>query len=98
MGNYMFCEGLFEAIELEAKAKARAEELLNEMPYYIKTPGVLGIDVKRVLYPFSGYAIEADLLYDGEVVKHYEAFDLLELALLHLQMGVILNSRKHEEV
>ena len=90
MGNCMFCEDLAESIELERQAKARAEELLKEMPYYIRTPGVLGIEVRRVLYPFSGWAVEADLLYDGEVVQHYESFELLELALLHLQMGAIL--------
>lgn len=97
MGNMMFCEDLSEAIELEEHARARADELLKEMPYYISTPGVLSIEIRRVLYPFSGWAIEADLLYDGELVEHYESFDLLELALLHLQMGAILRSRKKEE-
>lgn len=89
MGNYMFCDCLSESMELEAQAKARAEELLREMPFYIRTPGALGIQIHRVLYPFSGWAIEADLLYDGEVVRHYESFELLEIDLLFLQMKAL---------
>lgn len=90
MGNCMFCDNLAESLQLEKQAKARAAELLQEMPYYIRTPGVLGIEVRRVLYPFSGWAIEADLLYDGEAIRHYESFELLELDLLHLQMKALL--------
>ena len=90
MGNCMFCDNLAESRQLEEQAKARATELLQEMPYYIRTPGILGIEVRRVLYPFSGWAIEADLLYDGEVLRHYESFELLELDLLHLQMKALL--------
>lgn len=93
MGNSMFCDDRAESLQLEEQAKARATELLVEMPYYIRTPGVLGIDVQRVLYPFTGWAIEADLLYDGEVLRHYESFALLEIDLLHLQMKAILKGR-----
>lgn len=94
MGNYMFCDCLSEAKELEEQAKVRAEVLLQEMPFYIRTPGVLGIQIQRVLHPFSGWAIEADLLYDGEVVRHYESFEMLELDLLFLQMKA-LKGGKH---
>lgn len=94
MGNCMFCDNLAESIQLEQQAKDRAAELLLEMPYYIHTPGVLSIEVRRVLYPFSCWAIEADLLYDGEVIRHYESFELLELDLLHLQMKAILRGGK----
>lgn len=93
MGNYMFCEDLAEALEFEAEAKNRAAKLLQEMPIYIQTPGTLGINIQRVLYPFSGWAIEADLLYDGEIVRHYESFELLELELLHLQLAVLCKQR-----
>ena len=89
MGNFMFCDCLSESMELEAQAKTRAEELLQEIPFYIRTPGVLGIQIQRALHPFSGWAIEADLLYDGEVVRHYESFELLELDLLFLQMKAL---------
>ena len=92
MGNMMFCSDKAEAIRLEIEAKARAAELLREMPQYIRTPGALSIDVYRKLYSFSGWAVEADLLYDGEVVRHYECFDLLELDLLHLQMKALRRS------
>ena len=94
MGNCMFCDNLAEALQLEEQAKARAALLLSEMPYYIQTPGVLGIEIRRVLFSFSGWAIEADLLYDGEIIRRYESFELLELDLLHLQMKAILNGRK----
>lgn len=95
MGNCMFCDRLAEAKQLEEQAKIRAAELLREMPYYIRTPGVLGIEVRRVLHPFSCWAVEADLMYDGEVLRHYESFELLELDLLHLQMAVILKGAKN---
>ena len=90
MGNCMFCDNLAESLQLEQQAKARAAELLREMPIYIRTPGVLSIEVRRVLHPFSCWAVEADLLYDGDVIRHYESFELLELDLLHLQMKAIL--------
>ena len=92
MGNCMFCDNLSESLELEKQAKARAEELLREMPCYIRTPGVLSIEIVRVLYPFTGWAVEANLLYDGEVLRHYESFELLEIDLLHLQIKAILQS------
>lgn len=95
MGNYMFCEDLPEALELEAQAKTRAEQLLQEMPFYIRTPGTIGIEIHRVLHPFSGYAIAADLLFDGEIVRQYESFEMLELDLLHLQLGVLAKTMNH---
>ena len=94
MGNCMFCDNMAESLELEKQAKARAEELLREMPYYIRTPGILSIEIFRVKYPFTGWAVEANLLYDGEVLRHYESFELLEIDLLHLQMKAILQNKK----
>ena len=95
MGNCMFCDNRSESLQLEEQAKIRTAELLREMPCYIRTPGALGINVYRKLHPFSCWAVEADLLYDGEVIRHYESFELLELDLLHLQMKAILNGRRN---
>ena len=95
MGNFMFCEDLSEALELENEAKRRAEQLLLEMPFHIRTTGVIGIEIHRVLHPFSGWAIAADLLFNGDVVRHYESFELLELDLLHLQLGVLAKTMNH---
>ena len=97
MGNCMFCDNLAESLQLEEQAKVRAAELLQEMPYYINSPGVLGIEVRRVQHPFSGWAVEADLLYDGEVVRSYESFELLELDILHLQMKALLKGVNNEQ-
>lgn len=89
MGSMLFCENLAEALHMEETAKARAAELLQEMPFYIHTDGVLGIEVYRVRHSFSGWSIEAELTCDGETVRRYESFELLELDLLHLQMAAL---------
>lgn len=95
MGNMLFCENLNEALQLEKEAKVRAAVLLKEMPKYAQMPpGALGIVIRRKLYPFSGWAIEADLTWDGEIVRKYESFDLLELDLLHIQMAAIQRGRE----
>ena len=94
MGSMLFCENLAEALRMEEIAKARAEELLQEMPFYVHTPGVIGINVYRVRHNFSGWSIEAELTYEGETVKRYDSFELLELDLLHLQMAVLLRGTK----
>lgn len=93
--SYMFCEELTEAVALEAQAKKEAEELLRELPAFIDAPaGAIGIDVQRVRYPFTGWAIEADLTWDGEVIRHYEAFDLLTLELTELELKIMLERRR----
>lgn len=90
MGCMMFCANKTEALRLETEAKVRAEQLLRELSYYIRTPeGALDILVRSVLYPFSGWAIEADLTWNGGILRHYESFELLELDLLHMQMGIL---------
>lgn len=90
----MFCESRTEALQLEMEANARAERLLREMPFYMRGPaGALGITVRPVLHPFSGWAIAADLTWCGEVLRHYESFELLELDLLHLQMKALCIAR-----
>lgn len=92
--SYMFCEDLTEAMALEAQAKKEAAELLRELPTFINAPdGAIGIDVQRVLYPFTGWAIEADLTWYGEAVRHYEAFDLLALELTELEIKAMLQGR-----
>lgn len=86
----MFCTNKAEALRLELMAHDRARRLLNEMRYYIRAPeGALGIEVRPVLHPFSGWAIEADLTWCGEVIRHYESFELLELDLLHMQLHAL---------
>lgn len=91
--SYMFCENLAEAVALEAQAKKEAEQLLRDLPAFIKAPtGAIGIRVQRVQYPFTRWTIEADLTWDGEVVRHYEAFDLLVLDLTELEMKAMLQS------
>lgn len=95
MSSYMFCEDLTEAVALEAQAQKEAAQLLRELPAYIKAPaGAIGINVQRVLYPFTGWAIEADLTWNGEAVRHYEAFDLLALELTELEMKIMLKGRR----
>ena len=90
--SYMFCEDLTEAVALEAQAKKEAAELLRELPAFINAPaGAIGIDVQRVHYA-AMWAIEADLTWDGEIVRHYEAFDLLVLDLTALEMKAMLQS------
>lgn len=96
MSSMLFCDDLAEAIRMEDEAKRRAGELLQEMPLYIRTPGVLGIEIRRVLHNFSGWAVEARLTYDGETVREYDSFELLELDLLHLQMTSLLRRRQKE--
>lgn len=90
--SYMFCEDLTEAVALEAQAKKEAAELLRELPAFINAPaGAIGIDVQRVQYA-AMWAIEADLTWGGEIVRHYEAFDLLVLDLTALEMKAMLQS------
>lgn len=91
--SFMFCADLQEAILLEAEANARKGLILEELAAYINTPGTIGIEVHRVLHAFSGWSVEADLTYDGEVVRHYEAFDLLELELCELELKILCQQR-----
>lgn len=36
--SYMFCDDLTEAVALEAQAKKEAEQLLRELPLFVKAP------------------------------------------------------------
>lgn len=47
--------------------------------------------------PFSGWARETDLMFDGEVVRHYPAFDLLELDLNELGLKNLCKQRGSRE-
>lgn len=91
--GYMFCENAQEAVDLEKRANERKDSILQELAAYIRTPGAIGISVRRVKYPFSGWAVEADLTYNGEVIRHYEAFDLLELELNEIELNIICKQR-----
>lgn len=92
--SYLFCESLTEAKKLTAQANCDKVQVLEELSHYIRAPGVVGIDVKRVQHTSGIWSVEADLTFDGEVVRHYEAYDLLVLDLLHLEMAVLARSRE----
>ena len=47
--------------------------------------------MQRVHYA-TCWAIEADLTWNGEAIRHYEAFDLLVLDLTALEMKAMLYS------
>ena len=91
--GYMFCVNESEAVKLEAMAQKEAAGILRELPAYINAPaGAIGICVQRVRHPSSVWAIEADLTWYGETVRHYEAFDLLVLDLTMLEIKAMLHS------
>nr|WP_325297191.1 hypothetical protein [uncultured Dysosmobacter sp.] len=92
--SYMFCRDAREAEILEAEANARKGALLEELAQYIRTPGTIGIEVSRKCYPLGGWSVEADLTYNGEVVRHYEAFDLLELELNEIELKILCDSMR----
>ena len=93
--SFLFCESCTEALELEALANARVPALLEELRYYVRADGEISIRVQPVWHGMF-WSVEADLLFDGEVVRHYEAFDLLELELNELELAVLVRSRKGE--
>lgn len=95
--EYMFCKNRNESIELESLAKSRVPTILEELSHYVKSSKEIGITVHRVLYPFSGWCIEADLTFDGEVVRHYESFDLLELELNFLELNILMKNLRRFE-
>lgn len=95
MATYMFCN-YQDSIRLEQEANSRKAELLNELRAYVNTPDPdsIGIAIRRVKHHFSGWSIEADLTFDGEVVRSYESFDLLELDLQHLMLKALIQNRQ----
>lgn len=92
----MYCSCFQQAVQLEALAVSQIPGLLDEFRRYIRAPGELGIRVRRVLYEFSGWAVEADLTYDGEVLRSYPAFDLLVLDLKHIEFSILTACRAAE--
>lgn len=91
--SYLFCENRSEAEMLTERANREKVQVLEELAHYIRTDGVVGIDVKPVMHSSGCWSVEADLTFNGEVVRHYEAYDLLELDLLHLELAVLARSR-----
>jgi hypothetical protein len=89
----MFCNDRAEALRLKDAARRRGDALLRELSHYIRTPGVIGIEIRLELYPFTGWAVEADLTFDGDVVRSYESFELLEIDILHLQLAVLAKNK-----
>lgn len=92
--SYLFCESRTEAETLTAQANRDKVRILEEFSHYIRTPGTIGITVVPVLHPTGIWSVEADLTFNGEAVRHYEAFDLLELDLLHWELAVLSRSRE----
>lgn len=90
--SYLFCENRSEANRLTERANREKVQVLEEFSHYIRTPGVIGIDVKPVMHVSGCWSVEADLTFDGEVVRHYEAYDLLVLDLLHWELSVLARS------
>ena len=90
----MFCEDQTESIELSEKAKERVPLLLEELRHYVRSDKEITIEVSRVFHGMY-WSVEADLLFGGEVVRHYEAFDLLELELNEWELA-ILSGRREE--
>ena len=91
--SYLICENRTEAQMLTEQANREKEQVLEEFSHYISTPGVIGIDIKPVMHTSGCWSVEADLTFDGEVVRHYEAYDLLVLDLLHWELAVLARNR-----
>lgn len=90
--SYMFCEDCTESIELEKQAKAKIPQILEELNLYVRSDKEISIEVGRVWHGMY-WPVEADLLFGGEVVRHYEAFDLLELELNEWELSILCRSR-----
>lgn len=90
--SYLFCESQSEAKALTEQANRDKAMVLEELSHYIHTDGVIGIDIMPVRHISGCWSIEADLTFDGEVVRHYEAYDLLVLDLLHIELAVLARS------
>lgn len=93
--SYLFCKNKKEAIQLREEATQRIPELLREFECFFPTQGKVGITIKT---EWEGvfYSVAADLTFNGEIVKSYPAFDLLELDLLQMEMNLMLKNKKNE--
>ena len=91
--SYLFCEDQTESIELAREAKERVPLLLEELKHYVRSDKEISIEVIRVWHGMY-WSVEADLLFGGEVVRHYEAFDLLELELNEWELSVLCRNRE----
>lgn len=68
--------------------------ILDELSFYINSNGTVGIDVAPKQHTSGLWSVEADLTLDGEVIRHYAAYDLLVMDLMHLELAVLSMSRK----
>lgn len=87
--SYLFCESRSEAIKLQKQAESRVPAILAELSTYIRSDGEITVNLSRVWHGMY-WSVEADLLYDGEIVRHYEGFDLLELELNELELAILM--------
>lgn len=53
----------------------------------------MNLTVRRVLHTHTGWSVEADLTFNGEVVRSYPAYDLLLLDLNELELRVLARNR-----
>lgn len=90
--SYLFCKDQTESVELMQKAKERVPIILEELSHYVRAEKEITIEVSRVWHGMY-WSVEADLLFGGEVVRHYEAFDLLELELNEWELSILCHSR-----
>ena len=90
--SYMFCDDCTESVELEKQAKEKIPLLLEELSHYVRADKEITIEVSRVFHGMY-WSVEADLLFGGEVVRHYEAFDMLELELNEWELSILCQNR-----
>ena len=90
--SYMFCEDCTESIELEKLAKEKIPQILEELKLYVRADKEISIEVIRVFHGMY-WSVEADLLFGGEVVRHYDSFDLLELELNEWELSILCQNR-----
>lgn len=88
--SYLFCENRSEMEALIAQANREKVQVLEEFAQYVNTGGgVVDIDVTPVKHTSGVWSVEADLTFNGEVVRHYEAYDLLVLDLYQIELAVL---------
>lgn len=70
-----------EAVEEIKAFNKRRDQVLKELAMYYQ--GDITVEAEAIQYPM-GWAVEANLYYSGEFVKHYELADLVLLDLNNL--------------
>lgn len=87
--SYLFCESHSEMKALVEYANRDKVQVLQELSCYVRSSSEIGIEIKPVLHTFGIWSVEADLTFNGEIVRHYDAYDLLVLDLYHIELSII---------